>query len=104
MEKKVIEHNELIATRVPPGDRWTLVGDPKKEVFTNLTDSLEAFFHQTGFQGAYRLDPLDNKRYHQSAGGATDINQQAGIPLEVTLPFANCYTFGNGVESFRVND
>ena len=50
------------------------------------------------------VDPADNKRYHQSAGGATDVNQQAGIPLEVTLPFANCYTFGNGVESFRVTD
>ena len=30
MEKKVVEHNELIANRVPPGDRWTLVGDVKK--------------------------------------------------------------------------
>ena len=63
MEKKIIEHNELIATRVAPGDRWTLVGDPKKEVFKNLTDTLEAFFHQTGFKGAYRLDPLDSKLY-----------------------------------------
>ncbi len=52
MEKKTIEHNELIATRVPPGDRWTLVGDPKNEVFANLTDALEAFFHQPGFNGA----------------------------------------------------
>ena len=63
MDKKIVEHNELIAVRVPPGDRWSLMGDPKKEVFTNLTDALEAFFHQTGFQGAYRLDPLDNKLY-----------------------------------------
>lgn len=63
MDKKVIEHNELIATRVPPGDRWTLVGDPTKEVFKTLTDALEAFFHQTGFRGAYRLDPLNSKLY-----------------------------------------
>ena len=49
MEKKVVEHNELIATRVPPGDRWTLVGDPKKEVFGNLTDALEAFFSSNRF-------------------------------------------------------
>lgn len=63
MEKKVVEHNELIATRVPPGDRWSLVGDPKKEVFGNLTDALEAFFHQTGFNGAFRLDPMDSKLY-----------------------------------------
>jgi len=63
MEKEVKEHNELIANRVPPGDRWTLVGDPKKEIFSNLTDTLEAFFHQTGFKGAYRLDPLDSRLY-----------------------------------------
>jgi len=63
MEKKIVEHNELIATRVPPGDKWALVGDPKKEVFKTLTDALEAFFHQTGFKGAYRLDPLDSKLY-----------------------------------------
>ena len=63
MDKKIVEHNELIAKRVPPGDRWTLTGDPKKEVFPNLTDALEAFFHQTGFSGAYRLDPMDSKLY-----------------------------------------
>lgn len=62
-DKKIVEHNELIAVRVPPGDRWTLTGDPKKEVFTNLTDALETFFHQTGFNGAYRLDPIDSKLY-----------------------------------------
>jgi len=63
MSTKIIEHNEMIAKRVPPGDRWTLIGDPKKEVFKSLTDALEAFFHQTGFKGAYRLDPLDSKLY-----------------------------------------
>jgi len=63
MEKKVVEHNELIANRVPPGDRWALVGDPKKEIFPNITDALEAFFHQTGFNGAFRLDPMDSKLY-----------------------------------------
>jgi hypothetical protein len=63
MDKKTVEHNELIATRVPPGDRWSLQGDSRKEVFSNLTDTLEAFYHQTGFTGAYRLDPLDSKLY-----------------------------------------
>ena len=58
-----VEHNELIATRVVPGDRWALVSDPKKEVFKSLTDALEAFFHLTGFKGAYRLDPMDSKLY-----------------------------------------
>ena len=63
MEKQVVEHNQLIATRVPPGDRWSLVGDPKKEVFNTLTDTLEAFLNQTGFKGSYRLDPMDSKLY-----------------------------------------
>tara|TARA_R110002153_G_scaffold41759_1_gene119024 strand:- start:33 stop:305 length:273 start_codon:yes stop_codon:yes gene_type:complete len=63
MEKEVIEHNELIATRVAPGDRWALVGDVKNEVFPTLTDALEAFFHQTNFSGAFRLDPVDSKLY-----------------------------------------
>ena len=30
MDTKIVEHNELIAKRVPPGDQWVLVGDPKK--------------------------------------------------------------------------
>ena len=63
MDKKVVEHNELIAMRVPPGDRWSLTSDPKKEIFPTLTDTLEAFFHQTNFNGAFRLDPMDSKLY-----------------------------------------
>lgn len=30
MQKKITEHNELIAVRVPPGDRWKLVNDSRK--------------------------------------------------------------------------
>ena len=63
MEKQVVEHNQLIATRVPPGDRWSLVCDPNKEVFNTLTDALEAFLNQTGFKGSYRLNHMDSKLY-----------------------------------------
>ena len=63
METKVIEHNELIATRVPPGDRWTLVDDSKKIIHKSLTDALEAYLNSTGFKGEYRLAPLDSKLY-----------------------------------------
>ena len=63
METKVIEHNELIATRVPPGDRWTLVDDSKKIIHKTLTDALEAYLNSTGFKGEYRLAPLDSKLY-----------------------------------------
>ena len=63
MSTERVEHNELIAQRVPPGDRWSLVDDPKKEVFKSLTDVLEAFYNSTSFKGAYRLDPMDSKLY-----------------------------------------
>ena len=63
MDKKVVEHNELIATRVPPSDRWTLVGDSNKVIHKSLTDALQAYFESTWFKGAYRLDPLDSKLY-----------------------------------------
>ena len=63
MKTKVVERNELIATRVPSGDRWTLVDDQKKIIHKTLTDTLEAFLNTTGFKGEYRLAPLDSKLY-----------------------------------------
>ena len=63
MDKKIVEHNELIAKRVPPGDRWSFINDPKKEVFNSLTETLESFHQQTKFKGEYRLAPLDSKLY-----------------------------------------
>ena len=63
MKTKVIERNEVIATRVPPGDRWSLVEDPKKVIHKSLTDALEAYLGVTNFKGEYRLAPLDSKLY-----------------------------------------
>jgi|TARA_B100001778_G_C18558331_1_gene616550 hypothetical protein len=63
MPTQLEEYNELIATRVPPGDRWTLVGDAKKEVYESITDVLEAYLHKTNFMGEYRLDPVNSKLY-----------------------------------------
>ena len=63
METKVVEHNELIATRVPPGDSWVLVDDDKKIIHKSLTDTLEAYLNKTSFKGEYRLAPLDSKLY-----------------------------------------
>ena len=63
MKTKVVERNEVIATRVPPGDRWTLVDDSKKIIHKSLTDALEAFLNTSGFKGEYRLAPLDSKLY-----------------------------------------
>ena len=63
MEIKETEHNKLIAIRVPPSDRWSLVDDEKKVVHESLTDALEAFFKSTGIQCEFRLAPLDSKLY-----------------------------------------
>ena len=63
MKTQVIERNELIATRVPPGDKWILVDDKMKVVHESLTDALEAFFQTTGNKCEFRLAPLDSKLY-----------------------------------------
>jgi hypothetical protein len=55
--KKITEHNELIATRVPPGDRWTLISDTRKIIYGSITDALEAY------KGEYRLAPLESKLF-----------------------------------------
>ena len=43
-------------------------------------------------------------RYHKAGVGASEVNQDASTNLSTTLKFANCFTFGNGVESFRITD
>ena len=59
-ETKTINKEEVVELEEEVEE---VVADPKKEVFANLTDALEAFFHQTGFNGAFRLDPMDSKLY-----------------------------------------
>jgi len=61
MKTELKEHNELIANRQAPGDRWVLVGDSK--VHNSLTETLEAWFQKTGEKAEFRLAPLDSKLY-----------------------------------------
>ena len=63
MEIEVIENKLLIANRQPPGDRWRLADEPNGIIYTSITDTLEAYMHKTGFQGHYRLEPLESKLY-----------------------------------------
>ena len=58
-----VETPVLIATRVPPGDKWKLVDDAYEATHPSLTDALEAYFQATGFKGDYKLAPLDSKLY-----------------------------------------
>ena len=60
---EIVEVPELIAIRVPPGDKWMLKDDPYETVHSSITDVLEAYFQATGFKGDYRLAPLDSKLY-----------------------------------------
>jgi hypothetical protein len=61
--KKITEHNELIAIRVPPGDRWTLISDTRKVIYGSITDTLESYFNISQFKGEYRLAPLESKLF-----------------------------------------
>jgi hypothetical protein len=51
----------LIASRIPPGDRWQLEGDTFPQA--SLTDALEAYYQKTGQACEYRLAPLKGKLY-----------------------------------------
>ena len=63
MKVEKVEYNELIATRVPPGDQWVLVNDKNKVIHKSLTDALEAWFEMTQEKAEFRLAPLDSKIY-----------------------------------------
>jgi len=61
MEIKKEEYLEVIATRLPPGDRWSLVDN--KTIHNSITEALEAWFQKTGEKAEFRLAPLDSKLY-----------------------------------------
>lgn len=42
--------------------------------------------------------------FHMSGTATGDQNQTASVPALVNLGFFDCFTFGNGVESFKVED
>ena len=55
--------NELVANRVPPGDRWSLIGNEGVVVvFGNLTDCLNEIFviHQSS---TFTVDAKSGKVY-----------------------------------------
>lgn len=56
------EFNELIAERVPPGDKWELTID-KGNPIEGLVQTLTLYMRKTGFKGHYRLEPLNGKLF-----------------------------------------
>jgi len=63
MKIEKVEYNELIVTRVPPGDQWVLVNDKNKVIHKSITDALEAWFDMNQEKAEFRLSPLDSKLY-----------------------------------------
>ena len=59
---ETVEQKQLIAKRVPPGDRWALVDEPSI-VHPTLTEALEAYFKKTQFNAAFYLDPIGSALY-----------------------------------------
>ena len=58
-EIKLIE--ELIAQRVPPGDRWSLLDEDV--VYNSLTDTLEAYYQKHQKPCDFKLSPLKGELY-----------------------------------------
>ena len=61
MAKQTKEINVLIAQRVPPGDRWSLINEDT--VHKSLTETLEAYFQKTKEPCEFRLAPLKGELY-----------------------------------------
>jgi len=56
-----IEKYILIAKRVPPGDRWSLLNDDK--VYNSLTETLEAYYQTVNTPYDFKLSPLKGELY-----------------------------------------
>jgi hypothetical protein len=59
-----VEVYKLIATRVPPSDRWRLVDDgPESKIYSSLTETLEAHFAKVQKAYDFKLSPLKGEIY-----------------------------------------
>ena len=62
MKKEVRKKILKIADRVPPGDKWQVVG--VKEIQPSLTDALNAYYvSSTVKPQAFRLEPMNGSLY-----------------------------------------
>jgi len=60
--KQEVEKNIKIADRVPPGDRWQVIG--VKEIQPSLTDALNAYYMVADIKPqAFRLEPMKGNLY-----------------------------------------
>ena len=80
-EKEILIQNELIATRIPPGDNWELVIDQGTTI-EGLVMALTMYMRKTKFKGHYRLEPLEGKLY---AIEAHEVEIQEEEPMKFDL-------------------
>ena len=73
---KIVEENELIATRIPPGDNWDVDGVK----IEGLVMALTQYMRKNKFKGHYRLEPLEGKLYAIEA-------HEVEIPEEEPMKF-----------------
>jgi len=62
LENEIKEELVLIAKRVPPSDRWSLITDPDT-IYPSLTDTLEAYFQEIQQPCDFRLAPVKGELY-----------------------------------------
>ena len=101
MATEIKEYNKLIAERVPPGDRWTLLQDDNDVVFGSLTDCLNEIFivHQaTQFfvdakKGDLNYFDFSKGRYELIIhGGAPDMTDPINWWFNRMIKFYENYT------------
>ena len=62
MDTQQVEKNIQIAERVPPGDRWKLLGGEK--IYESITEVLNAYYQTSTVKpNAFRLEPMKSKLY-----------------------------------------
>ena len=70
---------ELKATRVPPGDRWSLVDGDDDKIYSSLTEVLNVIFMQTGIGEFY----MDAK--------AGEVHTEDGVPKKEPIKKFSLY-------------
>ena len=60
--KEIVEEYKEIASRIAPGDRWTVIG--VNDIQNSLTEALEAYYQAIVTKPkAFRLDLIEGKLY-----------------------------------------
>ena len=96
-----------------PSNKLTLIVNYSGGEFCFESETAEA--DPNLFYDASDLLDIDKLGFHQakrswnpitqtSSLAPGSVDQTATVPLQTTLDFYNCYMFGNGVESFRIED